>query len=89
MRVSVKLLGYLALKIGAELALDIEAGSTLGGLISSVFREYGLGSVPQTGGSSSVSPGYLRILLNGRAHGLDAKLSDDDVVTIMPPLVGG
>jgi len=89
MRVKLRAVGFIASKIGPETSIDARRGSTLGQVVSLIFKKYDLGEVNPTPGGLKMNPGYMRILLNGKELGFDVKVKDGDEVTLLPPFVGG
>jgi len=89
MKVKIRFLGYLALKIGTELFLEVEEKITLGEVAARVLEEHDLSQAELRAESLRVSPGHLRILLNGREQSFNTLLQEGDEVVFLPPLVGG
>jgi len=89
LKVKIKFLGYLALKIGTELFLDVEEKTTLGEIVAHILQEHDLSQAELRAESLRVSPGHLRVLLNGREQSFNTILQEGDEVVFLPPLVGG
>ena len=89
MKVKIRFLGYLTLKIGTELFLDVEEKTTLGEVTARVLQEHGLSQAELHAESLRIGPGRLRILLNGREQSFNTILQEGDEVVFLPPLVGG
>lgn len=89
MKVEVIAYGYLMTLIGGKLKVDLKSGATLEDLISKLAAATGTSKKGYLGpykvGSS------LTVLVNGRnAKTLEKRaLNDGDVVTLIPPFVGG
>jgi len=89
MRIKLRAIGFVAATIGSDSYIDVKEGSTLGEVVSLVFKKYNLGGVNLTPGGLKINPGYLKILLNGKEQGFDVKVKNGDEITILPPLIGG
>jgi len=88
-KVKIRFLGYLALKIGTELFLEVEEKTTLRDVAVRVLQEHDLSQAELHAESLRISPGYLRILLNGREQNFNTIIQEGDEVVFLPPLVGG
>lgn len=71
--------------------MNVEEEAKLGEVIAQVFNKYGLGHFDPDSPSAQakVTPGLLRVFLNGKESSFNRKLKEDDEILILPPLVGG
>ncbi len=91
MRIKIRFFGFLGVRIGKEVEMNLENELKLGDAIAKIFREYGLGDFDPKSHSAKarVTPGFLRVFLNGKEESFDSKLKNGDEILIFPPLVGG
>jgi molybdopterin converting factor small subunit len=89
MRVRLRAIGFVAATIGSDSYIDAKGGSTLGEVVTLIFKKYNLGDANLTPSGFKINPSYLKILLNGKEQGFDVKVKDGDEITILPPLIGG
>jgi len=92
MHITCRWYGTLKAIVGSrESCLELPEGTTLGGLARALREACGEEVYHLLGGDEPF--GYLRVLVNGRDHftlrALDTVLSPGDIVTFMPPMVGG
>ena len=92
MRVKVKLWGVFQELSGgkSEFILEVPKRATVGSLVNQLIRLYGKQFERELFqlGTRKVKP-YVKLLLNGHGTALSAKLKEDDVVAIFPPVGGG
>ena len=71
--------------------MNVEEEAKLGEVVAQVFSKYGLGRFDPDSPSAraKMTPGSLRVFLNGKESSFDRKLKEDDEILILPPLVGG
>lgn len=86
MLVKVRFVGSLARKIGGEVTVELEDGTSLASAVRRVSEKYGFGPIDLEGGGDR---GYVVILLNGRSQGPATKLKEGDEVSFLPTLAGG
>lgn len=91
MRIKIKFFGFLAQRISRQIKMNVEEEAKLGEVIAEVFSKYGLGSFNPDSptAKAKVTPGLLRVFLNGKESSFDHELKEDDEILILPPLVGG
>ena len=89
MKITVRLYGFMALKHGGHIDLDLEEGLSWGETVEHVFRTLNLGHITISEGKPVAAPGYLLIYLNGKECVPEIHLKEGDVVSIFPPVVGG
>ena len=91
MKVKIRFFGFLAVKVGKQVLMNTKEGTELGKMIARVFKEYDLGRFDPKSSSAKarVTPGFLRIFLNGKEESFDHRLKEGDEIMIFPPLVGG
>jgi len=86
LHVKVRFVGFLARKIGREISVELDEGTTFAEAVRRISREYGFGPIDLEKGSD---PDYLIVLLNGRSHQPDVKLKEGDEIAFLPPIAGG
>jgi len=91
MKVKIRFFGFLAVKVGKQVLMNTKEGTELGKMVVKVFKEYGLGRFDPESPSAKarVTPGFLRVFLNGKEESFDYQLKEGDEIMIFPPLVGG
>jgi len=92
MKVKVTAFGELIALLGNESTVELEADASVKDLVSKIAERIGS---PRKNflGNYDVTGRYLVILLNGHninaLNKLETTLKDGDVVTLLPPVVGG
>jgi molybdopterin converting factor small subunit len=89
MKVPVRLYGFLALRHGGQIDVEIEEGLSWGETVKYLFRTLNLGHIAIHERKPVAAPGYLLIFLNGKACVPEIHLKDGDEISIYPPVVGG
>jgi molybdopterin converting factor small subunit len=89
MKVTVQLYGFMALRHGGQIDVDIEEGLTWGETVKYIFRTLSLGHIVIHEKKPIAAPGYLLIFLNGKERVPEIRLKDGDKISIYPPVVGG
>jgi len=92
MKIKVRAFGDLMAPLGSESIVELEENASLGDVLYKLAEKMGR---PRKGflGRYDVTESDLVILLNGlnirTLRKLETPLKDGDVVTLLPPLVGG
>lgn len=89
MKVVVQLYGFLALKHGGQIDIDLKEGQSWGETIKQIFHTLNLGHITIREGKPVATPGYLLIFLNGKERVPETLLKEGDVISLYPPVVGG
>lgn len=89
MKVLVRLYGFLALKHGSQIDIDLKEGLSWGKTVEYIFQTLNLGHIAIREGKPIATPGYLLIFLNGKERIPETPLKKGDIVSIYPPVVGG
>lgn len=87
MKVKLRLFGYLALKVGRDVFLEAEEGATVADVLESFYQEFKLGKVSFREPGSEVE--LFKVLMDGSATDLKAKVKDGCELTLLPPISGG
>ena len=93
MKISIRFFGYLREAIGfRQVDIEVDEKTTIGNLPEILVLTYGNSVADHIYGSEE-SFDNLRVLINGQDHtvleGLDTKLNEGDMITLLPPLSGG
>jgi hypothetical protein len=89
MKVLVRLYGFLALKHGGQIDIDLKDGLSWGETVEHIFQTLHLGHITICEGKPIATPGYLLIFLNGKERIPEILLKEGDIISIYPPVVGG
>ena len=89
MKVLVRLYGFLALKHGGQIDIDLQEERSWGETVQYIFQTLNLGHIAICAGKPITTPGYLLIFLNGKERIPETLLKEGDIVSIYPPVVGG
>jgi hypothetical protein len=89
MKVLVRLYGFLALKHGGQIDMDLQEGLSWGETVKYLFQTLNLGHITIRKGKPIATPGYLLIFLNGKERIPEILLKKGDIISIYPPVVGG
>ena len=89
MKVLVRLYGFLALKHGGQIDMDLHEGLSWGETVKHLFQTLNLGHITIRKGKPVAIPGYLIIFLNGKERIPEILLKEGDIISIYPPVVGG
>ena len=89
MKVTVRFYGFLALKHGHHMDLDLKEELSWGETVENVFRTLNLGHITIHEEKPVAAPGYLLIYLNEKECVPEIRLKEGDVISIYPPVVGG
>jgi molybdopterin synthase sulfur carrier subunit len=91
-RITVRVFGDLIPVLGREITFNMEEGASLKDLSNLLSHREG-GSRTGYLGDHKIGEGELVILVDGRnidtLDGIDTRLRDGDVVTLLPPFAGG
>lgn len=86
MQIRIRFVGFWARKIGRELAVELDDGTTLAAAVMQISKKYGFGVINLDHGDDQ---GVLVILLNGRSQKPSAKLEEGDEIAFLPTMAGG
>ena len=91
MKIKIRFFGFLVSKIGKQIQISVQEKTTLGEVVAEIFRKYNLGHLDPKSPSARtrVTPGFLRVFLNGKETQFDCELKEGDEIQVFPPLVGG
>lgn len=92
MRIKLRLHGQIKAAIGSrEIELEVREGARLRDLPTLLASRYGQEIATLLGGEEPFRS--LRVLINGRDHftlkGVETRFAEGDVVSLVPPIVGG
>jgi molybdopterin converting factor small subunit len=89
MKVTVRLYGFIALRHGGHINVEIEEGLSWGETVKHLFHTLNLGHIAIHERKPVAALGYLLIFLNGKECVPEIRLKEGDEISIYPPVVGG